>query len=103
MPSGSSFEALGRSEWPVSRRLRAWCGLGGALGEDGLVGDGWKHLAAGVPAPVVVGVDEPGHRTARLILGGEVMPGQQLMLERRVPALARRVIQRRADPAHRLG
>jgi hypothetical protein len=76
---------------------------GGSIGEYGLVGDRWEHLAAAMPAAVVVGVNEPGDLAACLVLGGEVPAGEQLVLEGRVEALRGGVVQRRADPAQRLG
>src|SRR5829696_4151455 len=66
----------------------------GPLGEQLLVGDGWEHLAAAVPAPMVVDVDEPGDLAAGLVLGGETPAGQQFVLEGRVEALGRGVVQR---------
>ena len=48
-------------------------------------------------ATVVVAVDERGDLVARLFLGVEAAAGQQLVLESRVEALGRRVVQRGAD------
>jgi hypothetical protein len=50
--------------------------FGGSLGERLLVGDWWEHLAAAVPSPVVVAIDEAGHLSAGLVLGGEVAAGE---------------------------
>jgi hypothetical protein len=65
----------------VSRGPVSFCRFGGSFGEQGLVGDGGEHLAAAVPASVVVGVDEPGDLPAGLVLGREVAAGQQFVLE----------------------
>ena len=77
--------------------------VGGSVGEQLFVGHGWEHLAAAVAPAGVVGVDEPGDGPAGLVFGLEPVPGQQLVLERRVPALRRCVVQCGSDPAHRLG
>lgn len=92
-----------RSERPVSCGPVLSGAVGGSFGEQRFVGDRCQHLAAGVPAPVVVGVDEAGDLPPGLVLGGEVLPGEQLVLEGGVEALRRGVVQRRADSAHRLG
>src|SRR5215213_8549666 len=75
----------------------------GPVGEDLFEGDGWEHLAAAVTAAVVVGVDEPGDVSAGLVLALEVPAGEEFVLEGRVEALRDGVVERGADPAHRLG
>ena len=57
---------------------------GGSFGEDLFVDDGRFHLAARVPAPVVVPVDEPGDLAMGLGFGHEPPTRQQLPLESRV-------------------
>ena len=80
------------------------CGAGGgSLGEDLFVRDRGQHLAGAVAPAVVVGVYEPGDLAAGLVLGVEVSARQELPLEGRVEALRGGVVQRRADPSHRLG
>lgn len=93
MPSDRSEGLCGLLRGRCSRRPAGRGVLGGPLSEQRFVGDGWKHLAAGVPAPVVVGVDEPGDLAAGLVLGGEALPGQELELEGRVEALGRGVVE----------
>jgi hypothetical protein len=86
----------------VSRGLVLSGCFGGSLCKDLLVGDRGEHVAAAVASPVVVGVDEAGDLPAGLVLGGEVPAREQLVLEGRVDALRGGVVQRLADPSHRL-
>ena len=76
MPSGRSRAADGdlRGRFHAARSCSGR--FGGSLGEQLLVGDRREHLAAAVPAPVVVGVDEPGDLAAGLVLGGEAAAGR---------------------------
>src|SRR5918998_5469089 len=54
--------------------------------------------------PLAVVVLDPGdHRGAGCGLGGELLEAAKLELQGGVPALDDRVVQCRADPAHRLG
>ena len=54
---------------------------------------------------MVVGVDEPGDLPAGLVLGLEVLPGQQFhsRVELKLSCCPVLLVERRADPAHRLG
>jgi hypothetical protein len=68
----------------------------GPLGEDPFVDDWWKLFAAAVTPATIVGVNEPGGVAAGLILALEAPAGQELVLEGRVEALRRGVVER--DP-----
>src|SRR6478752_10815177 len=68
-----------------------------------LVLDGRHQCGGAVSASAVVEVLAPGHHDlARLSFGGEVVPGQDLVLEGREERLRSSVIETRTDPAHRL-
>jgi hypothetical protein len=54
--------------------------FGGSFREELFVVDRRQHLAAAVPAPVVVGVDEPGDLPSGLFFGLEVSAGEQRQL-----------------------
>ena len=56
----------------VERWLSCCAVLSGSVGEDLFVGNGRFHLAAGVPASVVVAVDEFGDLPAGLGFGREL-------------------------------
>lgn len=76
-----------RSERPCSRGPGRFGRFGGTLGEHGLVGNGREHLAARVPAPVVVVVDEPGDLADELL--GQQRPDTGGALDRPSPRFER--------------
>src|SRR3954454_19031129 len=83
-----------------SRRLPRL--MSGAGAQRLLVGDRGEHAQRGVAPVVVVVLDPGGDRLPGLGAGGEVLQAAQFELQRGVPALDGRVVQGRADPAHRL-
>ncbi len=72
----------------------------GSFGEDLFVHEGRFHLTAGVPAPVVVPVDEPGDIATGLGFGHEPPTRHQLPLEGRVETFRSSVVESRSDTAH---
>lgn len=66
--------------------------------------DGGSHADGGVPSdPAVEAVDPAGDGVPRLVSVANWQRGQQLVLEGGEERLGRRVVQRGANPAHRLG
>src|SRR4051794_27648036 len=113
---GQGWPEATRRAWPCPRRGRcqvvreqeragSCCLLRSGIGAGAqrpLVLDWRGHAERGVPPVSVVVLDPGGHRPAALGFGGEVLEAPELELQGGVPGLDDGIVQRRADPAHRL-